>query len=576
MAVEQPLILERYRPLETLGEGGYGTVVLAYDTRMQRRVAIKRLPFPADRTGRPFAPAGLSEARTAALLNHPNIVTVHEWDSDADEAFIIMEYVDGATVADLLAASDGPLTLDETAAVVEAVADALEFAHDNGVLHLDIKPDNVLVTRDGRVKVTDFGVAALSSAAGHGHGAGGTPGYMPLEQMRGEELDDRTDVWAFGVLAYEMLTDANPYYADTWEGAVFKAEVVEPPAPSEFASDLPRPLDDVLLTALAADPGERYPGIRSLANHLLQHLGDPRAGRRSLADLVQEACGEEPCDDAGTGGIGLWDRLKHWSSWAAAASSAVVAAWLAWAGLTPFGLGTLPLAASSALLALATLLAPGLGLGVATLLLAAGLARQGAPLAAVTLTAISVPVWWLFGRRSRAWLAVFTGPALGVAGLAPAAPLLAGFVMPPLPAAALSSLGALVTMGVSAVSGETAPFIDVAWGIVADPWGAAGGSHTLGALTASAAPLAVLVGWGAAGAVMSACCRSASRLMALLGTALGTLALAGGYLLADTLARQVNASVTWAGQPLLISVVASSILMVLVVAAGPPTRAEED
>ena len=574
--VEQPLILDRYRPLETLGEGGYGTVVLAYDTRMQRRVAIKRLPFPSDRAGRPVAPTGLAEARTAALLNHPSIVTVHEWDTDADEAFIIMEHVDGATVADLMQASDGPLTLDETAAVAEAVADALEFAHDNGVLHLDIKPDNVLVTRDGRVKVADFGIAALSSAAGHGHGTGGTPGYMPLEQMHGEELDERTDVWAFGVLVYEMLTDANPYYADTWEGALFKADIVEPPAPGEFVADLPVALDDVLLTALASSPSDRYPGVRSLANHLLEHLGDPRVGRRLLAELVEEACGEEPCDEGDAGAIGLWDRLQPWSRPAAAAASAAVAAWLAWAGLAPFGPGVFAIAAACALLALAAALAPGLGLGVATALLAAGIARQGAPLVAVTLLVLSVPVWWLYGRRGSAWLAVYAGTPLGLAGIAPAAPLLAGFVLPPLPAAGLSALGALITMGASAASGAEAPFTTVAPALLTDPWGAAGGSFAFEHLTASAAPLAVMLGWAAAGAAMSLCCRSASRLMALLGVGLGTFALAGGYLLADLLAAQGNASVTWAGQPLLLSVAASSILMVLVVAAGPPTRAEEE
>jgi eukaryotic-like serine/threonine-protein kinase len=574
--VEQPLILDRYRPLETLGEGGYGSVVLAYDTRMQRRVAIKRLPFPSDRSGRPVAPAGLAEARTAALLNHPSIVTVHEWDTDSDEAFIIMEHVDGATVADLLRASDGPFTLDETAAVVEAVADALEFAHDNGVLHLDVKPDNVLVTRDGRVKVADFGIAALSTAAGHGHGAGGTPGYMPLEQIRGEELDERTDVWAFGILVYEMLTDANPYYADTWEGAVFKAEVVEAPAPSEFVADLHVALDDVLLTALAPAPSDRYPGVRSLANHLLATLGDPRAGRSSLADLVEEACGEGLCDDSDSGEVGVWDRLAPWSRPAASVTSAFTAAWLTWAGLTPFGFGTPATVAVSALVALAAALAPGLGLGAATALLMLGIAREGAVLAAGLLLAFTATAWWFFGRRGASWLAALAGPGLGLIRISPAAPLLAGFVLPPLPAAALSALGAVFTMAASAASGAGAPFADVNLSLLADPWASATGAQTAGGIVGSPAPLMVVLGWSVAGAAMSLCCRSASRLMALLGTALGATALIGGYLLADAVALEVNASVTWSSQPLLLSVAASSILMVLVVAAGPPTRAEEE
>ena len=164
--VEQQLILDRYRPLEELGEGGFATVTLAWDTRMQRRVAIKRLALPRDWTGNVLHhPPGLAEARTAALLNHPAIVTVYDFETDADEAFLIMEHVDGASLERVLDDVGGALTLDEAAAVIDAVSSALSFAHDNGVLHLDIKPANVLVTRDGRVKVADFGMAALSSAS---------------------------------------------------------------------------------------------------------------------------------------------------------------------------------------------------------------------------------------------------------------------------------------------------------------------------------------------------------------------------------------------------------------------------
>lgn len=574
--MEQPLILDRYRPLETLGEGGYGTVVLAYDTRMQRRVAIKRLPFASDRSGKPIEPAGLAEARTAALLNHPSIVTVHEWDSDDDEAFIIMEHIDGASVAELMRTAAGPLTLDEAAAVVEAVADALEFAHDNGVLHLDIKPDNVLVTRDGRVKVADFGIAALSSAIGHGHGTGGTPGYMPPEQIRGGHLDERTDVWAFALLTYEILTDANPFYADSWEGAAFKSDMIDVPLPSEFVVDLPAPLDDVLLTGLAPAPAERYAGVRSLANHLLENLGDARSGRHLLAELATETCAEQPCEGSGLEGLGLWDRLGRWSLPSAGALSAAAAGWLVWAALTPFGLGAAATLLSAAVVAAAAAFAPGLGLGLATALFAAGIARQGALLAAFILLVVCVPLWWLFGRRGAGWLSVFAGPALGLAHIAPAAPMLTGFVTPPLQAAALSALGALVTMGASAASGASPPFVRVLPGFIIQPWSTAGGAHAFGTLASSAAPLAVVLGWAASGALMSLCSRSSSRLMAFLGVALGTLALAGGYLLAEVLATAGNASVTWTGSPLLLGVGASSILMMVVIIAGPPTRPEEE
>nr|MDA3936803.1 serine/threonine-protein kinase [Actinomycetota bacterium] len=247
--MEQQLILDRYRPLEDLGEGGYGSVVLAYDTRIQRRVAIKRLPTMGVRSRRQTAPSGLVEARTAAMLNHPSIVTVYEWDTDSDEAFIIMEFVDGATLADILDA-EGALSVDQAAAALEAVSSAIAFAHDNGVLHLDIKPENVLVTRDGRVKVADFGVSTLSAAMGHGVAEGGTLGYMPPEQLSGGEVDERTDEWALASVLYECLTDANPFGSDSIEGALFKAEVVEPAPPSEFTPELVASIDVVLLAAM--------------------------------------------------------------------------------------------------------------------------------------------------------------------------------------------------------------------------------------------------------------------------------------------------------------------------------------
>jgi serine/threonine protein kinase len=147
--VGQGLILGRYRPLAELGEGGHGAVDLAFDTKMARRVAIKRIPLSHAGVRRLGTTTGLAEARTSALLNHPNVVTVFEWDTDADEAFLIMEHVDGAPLSDLLDAY-APLEPDEAAAVLDPVCAALSFAHDNGVLHLDLKPENVLVTRDGR------------------------------------------------------------------------------------------------------------------------------------------------------------------------------------------------------------------------------------------------------------------------------------------------------------------------------------------------------------------------------------------------------------------------------------------
>ncbi len=585
--MEQQLILDRYRPLAELGEGGYGTVVLAYDTRMQRRVAIKRLPFPFDRSGRPSAPTGLAEARTAALLNHPNIVTVYEWDSDADESFIIMEHVDGASLADLLEVSGGPLTLDEVAAVVDGVAAALEFAHDNGVLHLDVKPENVLVTRDGRIKVADFGVAVLSSAAGHGYGAGGTLGHMPIEQLRGEHLDERTDVWAFAVLAYELLTDANPYYAETFEGAVFKAEIVEPPAASEFVTDLPGGLDDILLATLAPEAADRYPDARSLAQHLLAHLGDSAAGRRSLSTAVERASGEDAEEREGFGELGLWDRLIPYRRLGVGAASALIAAWFAWAGLMPFDLPIAAVAGAAVLAAAAAALAPGLGLAVATGILLLGMARV-LPLPHVGILSLAaIVVWWTAGRRESGMLAALAAPALGVARIATAAPLLAGFALRPLRAAVLSGFGAALTLYLSVMSRSAAPYVDLpllflpaedavpASEVAKAVFGAPRGDGWL-LLATVLPPLVVVAAWALAAALMSTACGRATRASAVFGVVLGSATLLGGYLLADTIAVSFNGSVTWFDPLLLSRLTASSILVMLVVAAGPPARAEQE
>ena len=148
---------------------------------------------------------GLDEARTAAMLSDPNIVAVYDFEIQDSTAYLIMEYVEGMTLTELLRDHDAELTLDIVAAVFDGVAHALEVAHENGVLHLDIKPDNILINHAGQVKVTDFGLATLADASGFGPAGGGTIGYMPLEQMRQENLDARCDEWALASVTYEML-----------------------------------------------------------------------------------------------------------------------------------------------------------------------------------------------------------------------------------------------------------------------------------------------------------------------------------------------------------------------------------
>ena len=300
----QNLILNRYRPLEEAGAGGFATVLAAWDTRIQRRVAIKCLRLdgyasPADARS-PREIPGLDEARTAAMLSDSHIVGVYDFDASGAQAYLIMEYMDGITLTELMR-EEGALSLDVATCVFEAVAGALETAHENQVLHLDIKPDNVLINRQGQVKVADFGLSQLSHAAGYGRAAGGTIGYMPLEQMRLEACDARTDEWALAALTYEMLVGENPFRApglDAAERAIEQAEVF---VPSMVRGDLNEEVDEALFGALAIDRDDRFDSVELFADAMLPHMGDARRGARELAVLVGEACDDGADCDEGRG-----------------------------------------------------------------------------------------------------------------------------------------------------------------------------------------------------------------------------------------------------------------------------------
>jgi serine/threonine-protein kinase len=564
--LDQPLIVDRYRPLEELGAGGHGSVVLAFDTKMARRIAIKRLPLPP---GRGAARTGLAEARAAAMLGHPNIVTIHEWETDGEHAYLVMEHIAGLSLADLLDALGAPLDEDEAAAVVRAVGDALTFAHHNGVLHLDIKPENVLIDRDGRVKVADFGVAALTGPGGAARGTGGTIGYMPPEQIRGEAVDDATDQWAFAALVYEMLTLANPFDAETAEGSLFKIEVAPVPAPSEFACDLPPGIDAVLLTALAADPADRYASTAEFTHRLLDLLGDPFAGEEALAGdvayvLAEDSGAEEPSFAT----LGVWDRLAPHTRRFTRLGAAVASGWLAWAGLVPHGLGTAALAGSVALVALAAALAPGLGLALGALAFSSGLMRHSGPLWAAAFVLPASAYWAWRGRAGEGdALVVLGAPALGVLRAAASTPLIAGFTFEPAPAAAAAALAALTTMTVAAATGAPAPFLEVDWRVLLDPWSpdvlVAGvrAVFTLG-------PLVAAVGWSAAAAVMSLFCRHGTRLAATLGALV-----AAGILRVAYVPWRLLADGPALGDLAVHGGIALAVTAALI-ALGPPTRGE--
>lgn len=282
------VLLRRYRPLETRATGGFGTVEICLDSRLKRRAAIKRIPLadPRQQALRDSTAAALAEAQTASLLSHPNIVSVIDFRSDSAYAYLVMEYVDGMTLEEFLAQVDGhSLTYDEAACIADALTQALAFAHENGVLHLDIKPANVLIDRSGHVKLADFGMATLASSAGFGGARGGTIGYMPPEQLMGAAVDERADLFSLAAVLYESLCATAPFMAETPAESLKRIERGVTP-PSELLPDLPARAEEVLLDTLASHPEERPRSVVDFADAFLDGLGNPHEGRKSLARMI--------------------------------------------------------------------------------------------------------------------------------------------------------------------------------------------------------------------------------------------------------------------------------------------------
>ncbi len=278
----------RYKILSELGAGGMGEVYLAEDISLGRKIALKLLPdsftHDADRLRR-FQ----QEARAASALNHPNIVTIHEIGEQAGRRFIATELIEGQTLRHRLA--DGPLDLGEALDIALQAASALAAAHEAGIVHRDVKPENVMLRRDGYVKVLDFGLAKLVGTKGGrvsdpeattamlgGTSPGvvmGTAHYMSPEQARGLETDARTDIWSLGVVLYEMLAGRAPFEGATTADVTVSILEREPPLLGAPEGEFPAELDWIVRKALRKDRGERYQTAREL-------LGDLRAVKQDL------------------------------------------------------------------------------------------------------------------------------------------------------------------------------------------------------------------------------------------------------------------------------------------------------
>jgi serine/threonine protein kinase len=274
----------RYRLDAPLGEGGMATLWRAVDLQLDREVAVKilRPQYSADPG---FAGRFRQEARAAASLSHPNIVSVYDYgtDPDGETQYIVMELVDGQDLAAILR-ERGRISTEDAVQVAIAVASALEAAHRRGIVHRDVKPGNILITGDGDVKVTDFGIArAVSEASMTVTGTTlGSVHYFSPEQARGDEVTGRSDVYALGIVLYEMLTGRRPFEGDSAAGVALKRLTDDPPRPLVAGAPLPPGLEAILRRALEREPAQRFPDAGSFAEALRGWQKDPASAPAGL------------------------------------------------------------------------------------------------------------------------------------------------------------------------------------------------------------------------------------------------------------------------------------------------------
>ncbi|MGH9382889.1 MAG: protein kinase domain-containing protein [Vicinamibacterales bacterium] len=314
-----------YRVIERLGEGGMGEVFLVEDLKLQRRAALKLISpnLTRDETRRQRF---LQEARLAASIDHPHIAAVHDIGEVDDRTYIAMEYVEGRSLREAL--REGPLKLRRTLDLAIQAGDALAKVHQHGVIHRDLKPENLLITHDGYLKIIDFGLAKLIdplAKSGLGDAATiadahvrtadgvvlGTLGYMSPEQVRGDAVDARSDVFSFGAVLYEMVTGKSPFKKGSGAETISAILSEAPPAPKVDDEAVASELQRVLRKCLAKDPDARYQGVRDL-------VVDLRALRESLAS------GDSMSRSAVTSAVGAAPSAIRRPTWAWAAAAALI------------------------------------------------------------------------------------------------------------------------------------------------------------------------------------------------------------------------------------------------------------
>ena len=257
----------RYEVEKHLGRGGMGDVYLVRDTVINRKAALKTIRGDTELDPRQVIEMRqrfYREAQTAGKLAHPNIVTVHDVGEDLGMSYIVMEFVEGHTLTQFMKRS--PLTVKQIKHVIYNAGMGLDYAHQNGVFHRDVKPDNIMVSKTGLVKVMDFGIARVVESNLTKTGSiMGTPAYMSPEQVHGEKIDSRSDIFSLGVILYELLTGKKPFTGETMSALMMAIMKGDPAPPSTIDAKIHTSWDEILRKALAKKPEDRYQTAREFA-----------------------------------------------------------------------------------------------------------------------------------------------------------------------------------------------------------------------------------------------------------------------------------------------------------------------
>ncbi|HUQ76233.1 MAG TPA: serine/threonine-protein kinase [Burkholderiales bacterium] len=304
----EPTSLGRYKIQGVLGKGAMGLVYDGLDPTLDRRVAIKTILTSNldEATAKHYSMRFQREVRAVARLNHPNIVQVYDFGAEGDLAYIVMEYIEGRELKDSFDKKE-LFDLGTTFRLMTELLGALDFAHEAGIIHRDVKPANVMIDAGGHAKLTDFGVARVEdpdAATGESTRAGaviGTPSYMSPEQIQGQPIDRRTDIFSAGVLFYQLLTGQKPFEGTQW--ALAKKIIQDDPVWPSKVVQIPAMIDRVVARALAKAPEQRYQNARSFAADLKRILEgkEPEAATAAPAPAAPPSAAEKE----------FWDGVKE-------------------------------------------------------------------------------------------------------------------------------------------------------------------------------------------------------------------------------------------------------------------------